>query len=351
MKKEVKILGAGISGLTAAINLAKAGFKVIIYEKNKDCGTRFNGDFQGIENWSKEKDALKEIREMNIKTNFKFWISKKIDILDYKDNKSKFSSKRSLFYLVRRGCMPESLDSSLKKQAIDSGVRIIFNSKAKEEDVDIIATGPSRIFAIAKGMSFETKHKSVHMMQLNDEDSFKGYSYAFIAGGHGSIATVLFGKYPDANKEFNEVKEHFLKHHKIKIKNSREWSGFGAFSLSGPYIRNGKLIIGEAAGLQDFLWGFGMRSSMISGYLAAKSIIENKSYKKLIKENFGNYLKNALVNRFLWERLGNTGYKDFLGIAKAYGDPYTFLNKTYSYTFLKRVIYPIAYLKLKNRLK
>ena len=33
MKKEVKILGAGISGLTAAINLAKAGFKVIIYEK------------------------------------------------------------------------------------------------------------------------------------------------------------------------------------------------------------------------------------------------------------------------------------------------------------------------------
>lgn len=52
--KRIVIAGAGPSGLTAAINLAKAGFSVNVYEKEKDVGKRFHGDFQGIENWTTE---------------------------------------------------------------------------------------------------------------------------------------------------------------------------------------------------------------------------------------------------------------------------------------------------------
>ena len=58
--KEVKILGAGLSGLTAAINLAQIGYKVDVYEKNKDVGMRFHGDLQGLENWSKKKTFYKK---------------------------------------------------------------------------------------------------------------------------------------------------------------------------------------------------------------------------------------------------------------------------------------------------
>ncbi len=61
--KKIKILGAGLSGLTAAINLAKSGYTVDIYEKNKDVGMRFNGDIQGLENWSDKKDIIKELKE------------------------------------------------------------------------------------------------------------------------------------------------------------------------------------------------------------------------------------------------------------------------------------------------
>lgn len=45
--KSIKILGAGISGLIVAINLARAGYKVDVYERNKDVGMRFSGDLQG----------------------------------------------------------------------------------------------------------------------------------------------------------------------------------------------------------------------------------------------------------------------------------------------------------------
>ena len=44
--KHIKILGAGISGLAAAINLVKSGYKVEIFEKRSEVGKRFHGDFQ-----------------------------------------------------------------------------------------------------------------------------------------------------------------------------------------------------------------------------------------------------------------------------------------------------------------
>src|SRR4051794_21871095 len=57
----VRILGAGISGLTAAISLAQAGREVEVFEARDDCGARFHDDFQGIENWSDEQPFLEQV--------------------------------------------------------------------------------------------------------------------------------------------------------------------------------------------------------------------------------------------------------------------------------------------------
>ena len=80
--KKIKILGAGLSGLTAAINLAKSGYTVDIYEKNKDVGMRFNGDIQGLENWSDKKDIIKELKESNVDVDFDYSPFYKIIITD-----------------------------------------------------------------------------------------------------------------------------------------------------------------------------------------------------------------------------------------------------------------------------
>ena len=66
------ILGAGPSGLSAAINLAKEGYHVDVYEKNNEVGARFNGDLQGLENWSEKEDVLQTLSKMNIETNFDY---------------------------------------------------------------------------------------------------------------------------------------------------------------------------------------------------------------------------------------------------------------------------------------
>jgi len=48
MADEIKIRGAGISGLSAAINLARAGKEVIVYELRNDVGKRFSPSGQII---------------------------------------------------------------------------------------------------------------------------------------------------------------------------------------------------------------------------------------------------------------------------------------------------------------
>src|SRR5271169_1948660 len=113
----IKILGAGLSGLSAAINLARSGYKVEVYEKNKDVGMRFNGDLQGLENWSEKKDIIAELREMNVNVDFDYTPFHRI-ILTNTVKAREIHWKKPLFYLLKRGSFPGSIDYSLKEQAL-----------------------------------------------------------------------------------------------------------------------------------------------------------------------------------------------------------------------------------------
>ena len=62
----INILGAGLSGLSAAIVLANAGKEVHVFEVRKDSGARFDGDFQGIENWTSSPDFFDEMKSWGI---------------------------------------------------------------------------------------------------------------------------------------------------------------------------------------------------------------------------------------------------------------------------------------------
>ena len=70
--KTVNIIGAGPASLVAAIQLAKNNYSVTVHEMKNDVGTRFNGDFQGIDNWSTYEDAHDFLKSIDISINFKF---------------------------------------------------------------------------------------------------------------------------------------------------------------------------------------------------------------------------------------------------------------------------------------
>lgn len=350
MKKKI-ILGAGISGLAAAINLRKAGYEVEVYEKNKDVGMRFHGDVQGFENWSEKKDALKELKEMNININFDNHPVSRGILMGRKGNKE-LCCKKPIFYLVKRGPFPGTVDYGLKEQALKLGINIHFGKTLAQKKVDIIATGPifKEVPAVDKGIVFKTKSKDLVIVAFGDDLAFKGYSYLLITKGYGCMCTAVFDKLNKVSDCFEKTKNFFIKKFHLSIKSPKIVGGVGSFSLKHPFRRKYKkkniLYVGEAAGLQDFLWGFGMRFAVESGYFAAQSIINNLDYEKIAEEHFRNRLKASMVNRYLWEKFDKKAYSFIINhprIAKEC------LHSMYNYNLIQKILFPIAESYLKKK--
>lgn len=348
--KKIVIAGAGIAGLTAAINLAKSGYDVKVYEKEKEVGCRFNGDFQGIENWTTEEDVLQELKKMNIKINFLCAPYKNISFYSHDLENYKAKLKRPLFYLVKRGHSKETLDRGLKEQALDSGVEIFFSKRIDPKNSDIVATGPVKVGGIARGMTFRTNINDTAITVFDDNIAPKGYAYLLVNNGEATMATVLFRHFETARECFRKTVEKFRSILDFEIRDEKEFTSYGNFLPRNSWKEKGRLHVGERAGFQDGLSGFGMRYAMISGFLAAKSITENKDYDELIRENISGRLKTSVSNRFLFESLGNKGYKRFLSKIKRSGDSAAFLRRHYNPSFPKRMVFPIARLKFRNRI-
>ena len=85
--------------------------------------------------------------------------------------------------------------------------------------------------------------------------------------------------------------------------------GKGDFSIADRYIHDGRDYVGEAGGLQDFMWGFGMRYAITSGVYAAHSIMGQSDYEKKVRKHLVPLIKVSAINRFLMNRLGDRGFK------------------------------------------
>lgn len=353
--KQITVVGAGPAGLTAGIVLRKAGFQVDIYEQNENVGLRFNGDFQGLENWSDEEDTLDVIKNIGVEVNFLCQPYFGDDGYFYGPRLKKVSVKtsRPLFYLIERGSGENSLDRGLLKQAEDSGVNIHWGRKIDsiENGKAVVGTGPKAADAIAKGMVFKTTHENVFIGFLDNEIAPKGYAYLLVNNGKATFATCLF-------EDFRNEKQYYQKALAVlnsvvtidKIE-SKEFGGFVNYFNEPKFSKDNRILyVGENAGFQDMLWGFGLKYAMLSGYYAAQSIIHNQNYRELCEKNLMPKLRTSLANRLVFSYLTNKGYSFILSKLGKIDDVIPSLRKHYSPSNSKKIIYQIAKRWYKSRL-
>jgi len=194
---------------------------------------------------------------------------------------------------------------------------------------------------IAIGITFETESEDKAIVAFSDEIAPKGYAYLIINGGLGTMATVIYKDFKNGNKYFRNMLDFFKSNKNLYIKNVKKFGGYGNFSIKDSNSYNEKIYIGESAGFQDFLWGFGLRYAVVSGYLAAMSIISGTDYDLLWKKEIRPMLETSLVNRYLFEKFGDTGYR-YLARRFAKGEPCDFLKYHYNRSFFKNLILPVA---------
>ena len=355
INNSVTIVGAGPGGLTAAINLAKAGYETVVYEQNKDVGLRFNGDFQGLENWSDEEDTLKILSRIGIEINFLCHPYSGSDGYFYgpKLQKIQVKTSRPLFYLIERGSNANSLDQGLRKQAEEAGVKFYWNQKKDtvKDGLAIVGTGPKAADAIAKGIVFKTSLKNCFLGFVNNKIAPKAYAYLLVYNGKATFATCIFEDFKNEKLYYERALRILNSVIDIDVIEAKEFGGFVNF-FNKPVTSKDKriLYVGENAGFQDALWGFGIKYAMLSGYLAARSVIEGKNYDELCKEYLYPKIQTSLSNRWLFAHLYNNGYSFLLKKMEALDDVIPALRKHYNISLSKRLIYPIAQRWYKTRL-
>jgi len=307
--KTVTILGGGIAGLTAAINLKRAGVDVEVHECKRFCGKHTN-NFQFLENWTFEDDALAILQNLNIQTDFyiKPWHS--LELISPSLKKCLKRSSRPLMYLLKRGLLEDSIDHAMQKQAQDANIPIIFKSKLNVDDADIVATGRNKPAFIGTGITFPFDRPDNVMILFDDNLSLKSYSYFIVNDNIGEIASLNPADNKEHKARFDLTVKRFegILNFKVTTITNRFAAPGSIYFLKNARI-NKQCFIGEAAGFQDCLTGFGMMYALKSGYHAAQSIIRNDDYDRLWQADMLKPMAVSRTNRFLFEKLSNDGYE------------------------------------------
>jgi flavin-dependent dehydrogenase len=341
----VTVVGAGPAGLACAIALAGAGRTVVLREWHRQVGTRFHGDFQGLENWSEERDVLDELRAAGIEISFEHHAVFDGTAFDASCNRYHVRSERPLYYLVRRGRDDRTLDSALLNQAIAAGVEVRRADRVEAiAGPAVLAAGPRKADAIAVGYLFDTEMSEGDWIAFDDRLAPLGYAYLLVHRGRGTVASCMFTGFKRQAEHVEKTVAFFREHAGLEMRNPRPFGGFANFRLPRTAIQGGHPVIGEQAGFQDALAGFGMRYALRSGLLAARSIIEGTNYTSLWHRELQPLLRAGTVNRFLFNTVGARGRK--VALTKlSRGDAGLILRRIYEPSMLSRLLFSIARLR------
>ena len=175
--KPITVMGAGLSGLAAAIVLAKAGKDVHVHDIRADSGARFDGDFQALENWSMDEDFFDQLEGWGFDaSSFKSTAFSVVDLIHPDDEITQAKSDGVAYRIVERGTSDHTIDQAFKRMAIEAGATLHYKSRIAQKDADIVACGPKDTSAIALGEIFHTTHPNHIAFQLNDKLAPGAYS-------------------------------------------------------------------------------------------------------------------------------------------------------------------------------
>lgn len=339
----ITVVGAGPAGLACAIAIAQAGRPVVVREAHETVGARFRGDFQGLENWSATTDILQEFSRYGIAPTFDHHAVFAATVFDAWGTGHRVRSNRPLFYLVRRGSGPGTLDQALLAQARGAGVELRFKDRVRHvEGPTVLAGGPRIADAIAVGYVFDTDMPEGSWACFDNSLAPLGYSYLLVHKGRGTVATCMFTGFKREAEYLARTVAMYRERVGLEMREAKPFGGYANFRLPRTAVQGGHPVVGEQAGFQDALAGFGMRYAIRSGNLAARSLIEGVDYPRLWRKELLPLLRASIINRFLFDLVGERCRRWVFANYLSVGDARRPLRRLYRPALVRRLLFPVA---------
>lgn len=308
------IAGAGLSGLSTAIGLAQSGWPVEIFDAAPDSGWGRKGTWDAIENWTSEADFLTQLERWRISRSFDCRPVHNFEVYDPGGECHPITSQRPILYLVKRGCQPGTLEYALKEQTLESGATIHYHARRSLQDADVWAVGAQHHGQfLGVGLLFQTHHPDVVKLLISASHAPKAYAYLFIVEGQGVLSVTLTRSFANARSYLQRSLEFFRMVSPFDMENVRLTSGFGGRRPEFWQRDTMPLRVGEAAGFQDYLWGFGIRFALHSGCLAAQAIVQGSDYHQAIRAHIRPLVYSSLFKRAVYNRVGDRVYRFLIG--------------------------------------
>ncbi|OFW59377.1 MAG: hypothetical protein A2W01_08930 [Candidatus Solincola sediminis] len=280
---EVIVVGAGLSGLTAAINCARAGHQVMVLERFKEVGG-LPRVHPAVDATPMEPEALGrfigvELKEPQVRPTESVGMHIYGKCWDY-------PGSAMFLHNIERGSRPTALDYQLWEIAKAEGVKFEFNSEFKTKDAAWLP--PDSI--IATGLFFEAfSDMDIPYVQLygwvargkkDGPTRVAGYmdtytrDYCYYANNNGVTFGLAFGTKPVDKSLKERWMEQLATEEDVIFSAWEEHEGVAPIKrFNNPRLFWGdKILAGTFAGMQDPFFLFGVHGALVSGKIAAMAV-------------------------------------------------------------------------------
>ncbi|MFH1149355.1 MAG: NAD(P)-binding protein [Actinomycetota bacterium] len=306
------VVGAGLSGLVAAINLAREGRDVLVLERESRVGGSplYHPSPEGT---PVDPAALEAFIGIDISPALHHFEGRAVVSGEVIPTDSEAIRSR----LIERGPRSTSLDSLLYSIAVDEGVKFEFGHAIWSND-DVAKLPPDSI--IATGLYFEgfdatrvpylTSFHFVSRQTIADEssshvtiyhDRFTS-DYAYTTSLNGILFAHVFQRRPIGKQTLEAFEE------AVFIAEGYEYKAWEHFTFPVPAasIRNprlfagDKILAGTLAGYMESYMFFGMLGALVSGKIAAMAVSDKaracEEFRLATRSFAGAYLVKKATN-------------------------------------------------------
>lgn len=285
MSRKVEVVGAGLAGLTAALCLARRGYRVTVYEGKE----RVGGDMSYADSTLLDLEAVRSTLGLEVEEAVEPWTVTRAWAYG---RRYEFGLPRGVEgYTAERGKGEHSLDNVLYRRALEEGVEVMLGRRLSKEELramppgTILATGldregfealdiPCRPFFchLATGRGDPSRPSVIIYL-----DRFtREFGYYFQKGEvAGSLVFGLQRPLTDGEKE--EFKSRLAANDGIEFEGWHDkvasWAAWPLGSWRGPRLFSGdRILAGTLAGLVSPVLLFGVNGALVSGRVAALAV-------------------------------------------------------------------------------